>query len=421
MSPKLTERVWYQTTVKGAPAHAPLTGDEKADVAIIGGGTTGLSAALRLAQAGAKVIVCEKDSIADGPSGRNGGQVLPGLNSDIYELAPLLGEKETKAVWHLIEETRAKVVERALAEKCDYRQGILYAAMGPRQMKNIRDNAKDLTRNYGYKHAKLLDKAAVEKHVKSPAYVGGLYYADAGHFNPAKYTLALARQAVAAGVRICEHTPVLGWKGKTLMTPKGTIKAKHVIFAAGADQTWATTDFIRVTTGMVATAPLPPEVINQVLPGEAAVNDGRMFLSYMRKTPDNRILFGGGDALGEVSMKADRARLLAEMEKLYPALEGKVKITHHWRGGIDVSRTLLPGVLEQKKGVYRAYGLSGHGITFSHVAGEAMAEAILGQRDKLKTLEALRPPAFSSSRLIALAQIGLSLLPTYLNEKAGRF
>jgi len=173
----LRESVWYHHTFN-APTYPALHGNMVADVAIVGGGYTGLAAALHLAKAGRKVVLCEAGRIGTGPSGRNGGQVLSGFEADLDDVLAKLGQGDTQKVWLLIEQTRQQVVARAMAAQSDYQSGVIFTAMGPRQLQGLHESASQLQRLFGVTALQMLNQQELAAHVRSPKFVGGLYYTD---------------------------------------------------------------------------------------------------------------------------------------------------------------------------------------------------------------------------------------------------
>lgn len=221
-------------------------------------------------------------------------------------------------------------------------------------------------------------------------------------------------------MRIFEQSQVHEWSEEGLCTAGGQIKARHVVLAAGAGQTWPTQDFVTFKTHMMVTAPLSPAQLASVFPGTAAVDDGRIFLSYARPLPDGRVLFGGADSLLEHSNTTSLKRLKKEMAWIYPTL-ANAPITHYWNGPIDFSANLLPTVKRVGSNAYQANGFSGHGLTLTHLFGQAIAEAILSNNQKFDLLTQLQGALLPRNRWLALAKVGFPLLTDYLNEQLGRY
>lgn len=412
----------------GAPSFA---GDAQYDVVVIGGGLSGLTTALELAQKNVRTLVLEARKIGDGPSGRSGGQVIPGFEPGIEDVIALLGLDATRALWDDIESTRARLHARmdSAADACDSMPGVIVAAMNRDHLDYAHEQAALLRRDFGFMAVETLSRADILQHVNSPDYIGGMIYTDARHINPQKYVQHLAVLAVRAGVVIAENSPVTHFEkwpnGFALQTPGGKIATQHVVFACGAmfarprglNYKTMGQRFVPSQTMIVATEVLPEDVLRRAMPGAATVFDGRSFLNYFRRTRDNRILFGGVDAITDLAAHWAPAQLARTMYKTLPTLrDDNVKIETHWAGLVDASKTLLPSIRRLSPGLYEVCGFSGQGHVLTAVAGEAIAEDIIGQGKKLARWSSLAPMDFNRNPVIAKLQLAIDWLPTMIAE-----
>ena len=202
---------FFRLAVADAPEYPPLDGSRKADVCIVGGGYTGLSAAIHFAEAGADVVLLEADGIASGASGRNGGQIHSGQRRDVLWLEERLGFERAKLLWDLAEEAKALV--RALVVRfaipCDLRSGVIEALHKPARVPEAAALVEALAGRYGYDRAMLLDRAETAAALGSERFAGAIRDRGGGHLDPYRFALGLARAAASLGVAIHEKTPAL--------------------------------------------------------------------------------------------------------------------------------------------------------------------------------------------------------------------
>jgi gamma-glutamylputrescine oxidase len=385
-----------------------LTGERRADVAVVGGGYTGLSAALHLAGRGYRVILLEAQTIGAGASGRNGGQVGGGQRLDQDELERRYGPTLARELFRLGEEAKATV--KALIERhdivCDLRPGLIEAAHHPREARDLPRYADKLARDYGYPHVRPLDRNEVRELVGSPRYHGGLLYADAAHLNPLAYARGLARAALAAGVEICEHSRVTAIAGRPplrLRTATGSVRALHVVLACNAHlddlEPALAGHILPITACQVATAPLPARLAARVLKGGAAVFDTKLVVDYFRKTGDGRLVFGGGEAYGGGPPADIIGFVRPHLLGVFPDL-AEVPLTHGWAGRIAITRTRLPHFARPRPGVLAAQGYSGHGVALATLAGVLIAEAVAGTAERFDLMAGLKVPPFPGGTLL---------------------
>lgn len=378
-----------------------LTGPIEAEVCVIGGGWTGLSLALHLAERGRDVVLLEAGRIGAGASGHSGGQMIPGYAIDLPELEAALGRERTRALWALAERGRRWLLDTIAghAIRCDLRRGYLYAAVKPQHMALVRAVAAAMEALDGH-GARVVDAGQARALVSSPCYLGGLYDAEnAGHLHPLGWALGLARAAEAAGARLFEDSPAVAIDGGRVRTRAGSVRARHIAVCANA---WtpellpATAPRLgRVSARMIATQPLDPA---ELIPSDIAVCDANNAMDYYRLSADHRLLFGSAAAGRAPDLRAAARSLAARARRVFPHVP-EIKAEYVWQAPVSLTRSRLPCLGRSPEGVWHAAGFSGHGVILTHLAGRLLGEAILGRDADLKPLAGLPCPALPGGPL----------------------
>ncbi|MBZ9936109.1 FAD-binding oxidoreductase [Mesorhizobium sp. BR1-1-16] len=399
---------WYAETADKTLAFPPLDGDRKAHVAIVGGGYTGLSAALHLAEAGIETVLVEANRIGSGASGRNGGQLHTGQRRDQDWLERRLGRPAAHELWTLAEEAKALVHHLIDKHQIDaeWRPGLIEAVHKRRLVSEERHYVDKLNDDYGYAHAEWIEPDRLAAMIGTDAYFGGRYDATAGHLHPLKFAQGLARAAVMAGASLHEDTPAIrlddGMK-PLLVTSRGSIRADIVILAGnglldGIDQE-TETRAMPIKNFILTTEPIGAGMPGGLIPGGEAVSDSRFVVYYWRPTSDGRILFGGG----ETYSRSDPADIFAFVRRhllgIYPGLRD-IRIDHAWGGTLAVTVNRLPFLSRLRPGVYAASGYSGQGVALAPYGGKIIADAILGNPGRLDSFAALPCPRFPGGKLL---------------------
>ncbi|RWF98894.1 MAG: FAD-binding oxidoreductase, partial [Mesorhizobium sp.] len=378
---------YYVATANPAPDHPALTGDAEADLVVVGGGCTGLSAALHAAERGLKVVLLEGGKIGWGASGRNGGQIIPGLRKGAKELVRAFGPERAKALFDLAFEARSLVldiIERHGIE-CDLRlTGHLVGAVNGSDMREFEEEAECLAKVMDFPHVEILSAAEARRMVDTP-YLGASFETLGGHMHPLNYTLGLAGAASAAGVTIHENSVAVRLEREPFIrvfTDKGSVRARHVVLAGDALlnglEPRVNSRIMPIGNYIVATEPLGAR---NVIPSNAAVSDTLFVVNYYRMSADGRLLFGGGERYTP-SPPADIGGFVRpHMEKTFPQLRG-CRIDHAWGGLVSVTTSRLPHVGHYGE-VYFAHGYSGKGVILSTLSGKLLAEAITGDASRL--------------------------------------
>lgn len=421
---------WYAATTPQLPPFPMLKGAVRADVVVVGGGYTGLSAALHLAEGGFDVVLLEAHRVGWGASGRNGGQLGSGQRQDQWKLEKMVGTSAALRLWQLGEE--AKQVTRGLIARhgidCDLRPGIAWAGFTAREAADLARYGDHLDRAYGYRQVTALGPAAFQAICPSPAYHGGLLDHGAGHLNPLAFALGLARAASAAGVRIFETSEVQridrGAQATAplrVATDAGQVTADHLILGAngylgGLDRKVAAR-VMPINNFIIATEPLGDRV-SEVLTQDIAVCDSKFVINYFRLSPDRRLLFGGGETYG-YRFPSDIAALVRKpMAQIFPALRD-IRIDHAWGGTLAITPRRLPYFARLAPNVLTASGYSGHGVGTATHAGLLMAQAVAGQAEKFDVMAALPVPPFPGGAALRAPVLALAMGWFALRDRLG--
>jgi gamma-glutamylputrescine oxidase len=407
---------WYEDSVGDRPTYPALDGDAKADVVIIGGGFTGLSAAAHLAKSGVDVVLIDANRFGDGASGRNGGQLGTGQRGSLDDMEAAYGWTRAKALFDLAEEAKAHLLEfaRVNAIDIDFMPGQISVAHKKRYVDDYRRYADYMRDKAGYPHMTFMDVAETAERLGSTHYYGGIHDTGTGHIHPLKLVIGTARVAAEAGARLFENTrstSISSSGGKIrVTTPTGAITAEKCLVAVNAYggelEPVSASHIMPIGSFIGATVPLPAD--SPVLPGGESVDDSRFVVRYFRKTRDNRLLFGGREIYTVHDPKDIHIHIRRQIAEIYPALKD-IEITHGWGGYVGITVPRKPFVREVMPGVISAGGYSGHGVMLSNFVGKLYAETIAGNRDRLKLFEELNIPPFPGGRRLRAPLLFLAL------------
>lgn len=416
---------WYAATASAPGPYAPLRGQVRADVCVVGGGYTGLSAALHLAQAGLRVVLVEAQRVGFGASGRNGGQVGSGQRLEQDALERMVGAADARALWDLAEDAKALIHDLCAAHGIDaaYRPGVIHADWQARDVPHSHAYADKLNRDYGYEQIQPLDRAAIQALVGSSAYQGGTIDWGAGHLHPLRLAFGMAEAAAQAGAVIHDLSPVHHIQhGATpvVQTDKGRVLADHVILATngygtGLDRKLAAR-VMPINNFIAATAPLADPAA--ILSRDVAVADSKFVINYFRLSHDNRLLFGGGESYGYRFPADIAATVRKPMAQVFPQLAG-VAIDYAWGGTLAITMNRLPHVARVAPNVLSAAGYSGHGVALSVLAGKLMAAATRGQNDGFDLLARLPSQRFPGGTAFRSPLLALAMTWYALRDRVG--
>lgn len=419
MTDPLSNSYYTATSLEWTPQTA-FEGNYRCDVAVIGGGFTGLSAALACAERGFSVILIEAEHIGFGASGRNGGQLIPGLRWSMSEIERTFGLVRAHALFNLC--WRDNPVKRRIAQHdiaCDLKTGHLEAAWSTADFDALRCEADFLAAHYGY-DTNVIAKADLSAHIDSGIYHGGIHDPQGGHFHPLNYAIGLAKAAREAGVQIWEgERATLSADTMTLHRGKSTVAARYIINATDSWMEKIDRNRGRYTVPImnynVATAPLPNA--DALLPSDAAVADSRFVLNYFRLSADRRLIFGGGERYSQTPPTEIATYVRPYIEQVFPQL-ACVPIDYGWGGAVAVTMNRLPHI-GRDGNIFYAHGFSGHGAMTTTLAGEVIAEALSGTAERLDVLASLPSHPFPGGRWLRRPLATLGLLWYALRDRLG--
>lgn len=402
---------YYAATTNPAPVRSALSRRHRAEICVVGAGYTGLSAALDLAEAGRDVVVLEAARVGWGASGRNGGQIVNGLNAGLDTIGRRHGADTQAFFGTLIHEggdiIRDRVARYGIA--CDLKAGNLFAALTSRHMRDLEAKAV-LWDRLGLGGLELVDRDGIRAHVGSDAYAGGMIDRRGGHFHALNLALGEAEALEGLGGRIHEGSAVLEVDTDgdlpCIRTAVAEIVCDHLILAGnaylGRTVPALAPRVLPVSTQVMATEPLPEAIARTLLPTDLAVEDARYILDYYRLTADWRLLFGGGVVYGGGEPSDVIAKLRPNMLRVFPQLCG-VEIAYAWSGNFALSFSRLPQIGRLGPRTWFAHGYSGHGVAGSHLFGRIIAEAIVGDTSRFDRLAALPWISFPGRRTFGAA------------------
>ena len=435
----LARHSWYAETASRRQDHRALHGEVRAEVAIVGGGLAGLSAALELAQRGRQVVLLEAQQLGWAASGRNGGQALGGLACGMDEIEAQLGLADARRLWAMTLEALTLIHARRDRYRiaCDWQSGALTVATSARKAAALRRDAERMASVYDHP-TQWLDRAALGLHIRSLRYHGGCYDRRGGHLHPLKYALGLADAAWREGARLHEHSPVQRierHRSVTLLrTPQGQVVADQVLLAGnvhlpalagvGALPPGTGARIMPVGTYVGVTEPLDPSEMDGLLPTRAAVCDSNFVLDYFRPTADQRLLFGGKVSYSTLTPPNLAGSLQARLARVFPRLAWR-PLTHVWGGFVDITMNRAPDFSRLPPDgaagapIYLLQGFSGHGLALSGLAGKLVAEAICEDASRFDLFARLRHRPFPGGERLRTPTLVLGMLWHRLRDLTG--
>jgi gamma-glutamylputrescine oxidase len=417
---------YYFSTLKYQQSYPMLHESIEADVCIVGGGFSGISSAIELAERGYNVVLLEAYKVGWGASGRNGGQIIRGIGHDIEGFRKTIGQNGIDAITQLGFDANQIVIDRINKYQidCDLTMGYCDLATRDKHMKMLEKEVEHL-RQYEYSHEiKLLDKTALKKQViGSDAYVGGLIDMGSGHLHPLNLCRGEAKAASDLGVKIFEGTKVEKYTpGETIVikTTNGEVRAKQLILAGNAYlgelAPKIAHKILPAGSYIIATEPLSESVYKSLLPNNHAVCDQKIELDYFRLSADKRLLFGGLCNYSARDPKNIAATLTPKMLSVFPEL-ADVNIDFQWGGMIGIGANRLPQIGRLDHNIYYAQAYSGHGVNITHVAGKILAEAISGESSLIKHFEKVKHFTFPGGKHLRSPLLAMGMMYHKLLDK----
>lgn len=387
---------YYDSSVTEPFPHAPqLTESVTVDVCVVGGGYTGLSTALHLARRGASVALLEASRIGDGASGRNGGQVHNGFRHDSQWFESRLGADFALRIRSLGIEAREHLdwLIRTYNIDAQYCPGLLHLCHKRRYVPETRAYVRGVMNRHPEAGLRFIDLDEARSLVASDDYYGGYLDTQSGHLHALNLALGIARAAQQHGAQLHETSAATrisrvaaGWE---VRTAAGSVAATAVVIAGNGYlrnlQPVVEARVMPINNFVLTTESLGREAAERLVRHRLAVSDSRFVVYYFRITPDDRLLFGGGETYSYRLPKDISGIVRAHMLHVFPQLK-HTRIEHAWGGTLAITTSRLPFVREIEPGLFNASGFSGQGIVIAPFAGKAVAEAIGGDRRAFELL-----------------------------------
>ena len=417
------ERSYYVATANPCAPAPKLEGEAVADVVVIGGGYTGLHAALNAAERGYSVILLEAGRVGWGASGRNGGQMIPGWRKGATELIARFGETKARLLFGLALEARTCTLERIVRHdiSCDIRlNGHLTLAAKPRDLDWMRAEAETLERVMHYPHARVISALEARAKVDARRFHGGLLDDFGGHLHPLNYALGLAEAARASGVRLHEHSRVAALdtaSGVTVRTETGAVRARYGVLACDALLDGLEPAIARrimpVANYLLATEPL--RMPHELVADDLAVSDSRFVVNYFRISADRRLIFGGGERYTPAPPADIAAFARGHMLKIFPKLTD-AHIDYAWGGLVSLTMSRMPHI-GRRGDLFFAHGYSGLGVLLPALTGKVLIEAVAGTAERFDILAGIAPPEFPGGEALRSPLYVLGMLWYALRDR----
>lgn len=405
---------YYEASAWLPATTTPLEGDRRCDVAILGAGLTGISAALRLAERGYRVAVLEAERIGFGASGRNGGQVIPGFAADQVKVRRIMGEAVAKHLWDMsleaVDLLHAQVAR--LAIPCDPQRGYLHVAVKERQVRELEAWMRELE-TLDATGFSLLRGAELRSRLASPRYKAAIYDPVAGHIHPLNYTLGLAQAAMTAGAEIFTGTRIERIEqdnGIRLTTRNGVVSADFLLVCGNAylGRLVAPIAGYVMPVGTYIVATEPRDDVPALIPGNEAVADLNFVLDYFRRSADNRMLFGGRVSYSTLPPPNLATAMLARARRAFPQL-ADARADFAWGGNVAITHNRLPHFGRIGRNILFAQGFSGHGVALTGLAGKLLAETVAGQAGRFDVFTRIPHTRFPGGPLLRMPTLVLAM------------
>ncbi|MFV3334273.1 NAD(P)/FAD-dependent oxidoreductase [Pseudomonas sp. NY15437] len=417
---------YYAASANPVPARPELQGEVETDVCVIGAGYTGLSTALFLLENGFKVTVLEAAKVGFGASGRNGGQIVNSYSRDIDVIERSVGAKQAKLLGDMAFEG-GRIIRERIAKyniQCDLKDGGVFAALSAKQMGHL-ESQKKLWERFGHTQLELMDAKRIREVVGTDSYVGGMLDMSGGHIHPLNLALGEAAAVESLGGVIHEQSPAVKidrGANPVVHTPKGRVKAKFIVVAGNAYLGGLVPELASKSmpcgTQVITTEPLSADLAKSLLPTDYCVEDCNYLLDYYRLTSDNRLIFGGGVVYGARDPSNIEAIIRPKMLKVFPQLKN-VKIDFAWTGNFLLTLSRLPQVGRIGDNIYYSQGCSGHGVTYTHLAGKLLAEVLRGQAERFDAFATLPHYPFPGGRMFQVPFSAIGAWYYTMRDKLG--
>ncbi|AEJ05552.1 glycine/D-amino acid oxidase [Stutzerimonas stutzeri] len=417
---------YYAATANQTVSRPALADHHQVDVCVIGAGYTGLSTALFLLEKGFSVTVLEAVKVGFGASGRNGGQIVNSYSRDLDSIERSVSEPAAKLIGEMAFEGGRIIRDRVARYhiRSDLKDGGVFAAFNKKQMHHL-EAQKALWERYGYQHLELLDQHDIQQVVASDRYAGGMLDKQGGHIHPLNLALGEATAIESLGGIIYENSPAIRverGEQPVVHTPDGSIRARFVVVAGNAYLGGLIPELAAKSmpcgTQVIATEPLDEELARSLLPQDYCVEDCNYLLDYYRLSADKRLIYGGGVVYGARDPADVTSIIRPKMLKTFPQL-ANVKVDYAWTGNFLLTLSRLPQVGRLGSNIYYSQGCSGHGVTYTHVAGKVIAEALSGQAERFDAFASLPHYPFPGGQRFQAPLSALGAMYYSLRDRIG--
>lgn len=417
---------YYAATVREQVAVAPFDGAASCDVCVVGGGYAGLSTALHLARRGVAVTVLEQSRLGWGASGRNGGQLHVGMRREQEWLESQVGKHDARRLWDYALGARAHLdwLIDTYRIDCDLRLGHLHADHRARYSGDTRRHVEHMRSVYGYEHIRYIARDEIAAMVATRDYHSGSFDARSGHLHALNFALGVARAAASHGARLHEGVAVTGLnrvgEGWRVLTNRGELRARRVVLTGNGYLHRLAPEVERrvmpINNFIAVTEALGEAQARQLISNGAAISDSRFVVNYFRITPDQRLLFGGGENYGYTFPRDIAAFVRPHVLKIFPQLES-VRYEFAWGGTLAITPTRMPWVRELEPGLVNASGFSGLGVLIAPYTGKAVADALCGEREAFELLGSVPVPRFPGGPLLRWPTLVAAMLYYALRDR----
>ena len=408
---------YYAATANERTGYPALEGEVRADVCVVGAGFTGVATTLSLAERGYSVALVEANRVGWGASGRNGGQLIHGINGH-EKLEKNYGPGIGDLLWEL--DWRGHDIIHERVEKygidCDLKSGFAEVALKPRHLGYIEEYAENRQRRQWPYRYEVWDREQTRNRLGTDAYLGAFVCYRDGHLHPLNLCIGEARAAVGLGARIFEQSPVADIEHGArprVNTGSGSVRADAVVLAGNAysrlERKHLAGLIFPAGSYIIGTEPLSEDIAGEINPLDVAVCDMNEIVDYYRLSADRRLLYGGACNYSGRDPADIEAYILPRMLKVYPQLRG-VRIDFQWGGMIGIVPDRIPVVGRIDGNIYYCQGYSGHGVNSTHVMGEIMADAVGGTMEKFDLFAGMKHLRIPGSRWFGNQMIALGML-----------
>ena len=417
---------YYAASRNQQVEYPALTGSVDTDVCVIGAGYTGLSTALFLLEHGFSVTVLEAARVGFGASGRNGGQIVNSYSRDIDAIERQVPAEQARLLGDMAFEG-ARIIRDRVARygiECDLKDGGVFAAITPKQLGHL-EAQKKLWERYGHTQLELMDQQRIREVVGTDRYIGGMLDMSGGHIHPLNLALGEAAAVARLGGAIHEQSPatrIERGERPVVHTPNGQVRANFVVVAGNAYLGGLVPELAAKSmpcgTQVITTEPLSDELARSLLPQDYCVEDCNYLLDYFRLSADKRLIYGGGVVYGARDPADIESIIRPKMLKTFPQLKD-VKIEFTWTGNFLLTLSRLPQVGRLGDNIYYSQGCSGHGVTYTHLAGKVLAEALRSQAERFDALASLPHYPFPGGQLMRVPFTALGAAYYQLRDRLG--